>query len=353
VDSNRVVWFQNPTWKLRTIIQGQTKPDNVCIAAHDIDGDGQVDFALGAEWKPFNTKSGGTLQWLRRGKSLDEPWDVFPIADDIPTIHRIRFANLDGSGQPQLVVAPLMGQNSTAAKNWSESSVELAYFTIPKEPVKDRWAKRSINRTLSVVHNIHVADVDRDGQVDLLCASYEGVTWVHGATRSSPWKSDRIGAGDQSQPSKSRGASEVTLGRLGGRNAHQQYVATIEPWHGHQVVVYTPKAEAALEAPWQRRVIDDQLKWGHAVASADLTGTGRDTLVVGVRDTLSQDHPCGVRLYHPNADGTHWTRQLIDPGGVAVEDLTVADLNADGKPDIIAVGRATGNVRIYWNVQGR
>ena len=78
VDTNRVVWYENPTWKRRTIIEGQTRPDNVCIAAHDIDGDGQLDFALGADWKPFNTKSGGTLQWLKRGKTLDEPWTDVP-----------------------------------------------------------------------------------------------------------------------------------------------------------------------------------------------------------------------------------------------------------------------------------
>src|SRR5262249_39836503 len=35
VDTTRVVWYENPTWKRRPIIEGQTKPDNVCIAAHD------------------------------------------------------------------------------------------------------------------------------------------------------------------------------------------------------------------------------------------------------------------------------------------------------------------------------
>src|SRR3954454_1867196 len=43
VDVDRVVWYENPSWQRRTIIQGQTKPDNVCIAAADIDGDGQLD----------------------------------------------------------------------------------------------------------------------------------------------------------------------------------------------------------------------------------------------------------------------------------------------------------------------
>src|SRR5438105_4598033 len=64
VDTTRVIWFENPSWKRRTIIEGKTQPDNVCIAAHDIDGDGQLDFALGAGWNPGDTKAGGTLHWL-------------------------------------------------------------------------------------------------------------------------------------------------------------------------------------------------------------------------------------------------------------------------------------------------
>ncbi|MFM7918775.1 MAG: FG-GAP repeat domain-containing protein, partial [Planctomycetaceae bacterium] len=43
-----VIWYQQPGWGKRVILRDQTPPDNVCIAAHDIDGDGRVDFALGA-----------------------------------------------------------------------------------------------------------------------------------------------------------------------------------------------------------------------------------------------------------------------------------------------------------------
>lgn len=34
---------------------------------------------------------------------------------------------------------------------------------------------------------------------------------------------------------------------------------------------------------------------------------------------------------------------------MACEDLKIADLNGDGKLDIIASGRATKNLVIYWN----
>ena len=62
VDTTRVVWYENPTWKRRTIIEGGTRSRTTSASPrHDIDGDGQLDFALGADWKPFNTKAGGTL----------------------------------------------------------------------------------------------------------------------------------------------------------------------------------------------------------------------------------------------------------------------------------------------------
>ena len=347
VDKERVVWYENPTWKRRTIIEGQTKPDNVCIAAYDIDGDGQLDLALGAAWDPSNTKAGGTLQWLKRGKTLDEPWTLYPIGSE-PTVHRIRFADLDGRGRAQLVVAPLMGRQSTQKMNWMNGlPVRLLAFPIPKDPTRDRWVPEVIDQSLHVVHNFWpVASANGNG-MDLLTASYEGVNLLtHGV--SGKWSRQHIGAGNQANPQSNRGASEVKQGKL--KNG-QRFIATIEPWHGNQVVVYTPPADPA-KALWERHVLDERLKWGHAVWCADIDGDGDDELVIGVRDNLSnQAHErCGVRIYKAvDGSGSKWARHIVEDGGVAVEDLAVGDLNGAGRVDIVAAGRKTRNLRIYWN----
>jgi hypothetical protein len=348
VDTTRVVWYENPTWKRRTIIEGQTKPDNVCIAALDIDGDGQLDFALGADWHPANTKSGGTLQWLKRAKTLDEPWTVYPIGE-VPTLHRIRVADIDGNGKLALIVTPLQGRNSTTRGNWMDGApVAILAYRIPKDPIRARWVPETINQSLHVVHNFWPVPALNGNMQDLLIASYEGVNLLT-HTGADAWKCVPQGSGNQDNPKGSRGSSEVKTGTL---KSGSKFIATIEPWHGHQVVVYTEPKGPEL---WERHVIDDKLKWGHAVWCADLDGDGSDELIVGVRDDLSKnpDQRRGVRIYKAlDERGTRWERHFVDPGGVAVEDMAVADLNNDGRPDIVAVGRQTGNIRIYWN-EGR
>jgi hypothetical protein len=346
VDTNRVVWYSNPTWKRRTITEGTTALDNVCIAAHDIDGDGKLDFVLGAGWKPFDTKGGGTLQWLKQPADLDTPWKLYPIGDE-PTLHRIRFADLDGTGKPVLIAAPLMGRGSTGKANWMDGSpVRILSFRVPKDPIKDRWVPEPIDESLHVVHNFYPIHRHAAKGRDVLTASYEGVHRL--SKQGGKWSKQKLGTGNQDNPKGNRGASEIKMGSLGrGRD----FIATIEPWHGNQVVVYTPPAKDG--DLWTRHVIDDRLRWGHAVWCADLDGDGKDELVIGVRDNLSKaaGERCGVRVYKAlDERGTKWQRHLIDEGGVAVEDLACADLDGDGKIDIVAVGRATKNVRVYRNV---
>ncbi|HEY1187746.1 MAG TPA: VCBS repeat-containing protein [Gemmata sp.] len=362
VDQHKIVWYQNPGtpgagWKKFTILDGKTRPDNVCVAAIDIDGDGLPELVVGAAWKPFDTANAALLVWLKRGKVATDEWTMHELPCDEPCVHRVRCFDIDGDGKPEIVHVPLMGRGSSAKGLWTDGKpVRIVALKVPaKEPEKkENWKPTVLSEELNVCHNFALLGHSAAGgraMTGVLVTSYDGVHVLRGD--GTNWSVNKIGAGNQDNPKGSRGASEIKPGQVGKA---ARVIATIEPWHGNQVVTYTPKP-GTLQ--WERHVIDEQLRWGHAVWFADLDGDGADELVIGVRDdpnpklgdTFKERR--GVRVYKcTDGKGAKWDRTIIEGGGVAVEDLTVADLDGDGKPDIIAVGRATGNARIYWN-QGK
>jgi len=328
VSENRVLWYQSPSWKPRVIIKDQTPRDNVCIAPLDIDGDGKIDFALGAGW----TKT-GTIHWLSRGDSLDQPWRVHAIGEE-RWLHRMRFADVLGKGRPQLVISPL---NATVG-----SGVRLTAFEIPDDPRKQRWVPTVLNHELNRMHNHWHVDLDRDGVVDTITASREG---VHLVRRSRDgWTKTKLGAGVSGPNANQSGAGEIKLGRL---KDGAPFIATVEPMHGHTLAVYTGGGKVG--GAWQRQVVDKGFKRGHALWTADVDGDGADEIVFGHSDT-PKIH--GVNVYDAaDPQGKNWQKHVVDAGGVATEDLIVADLTGDGRPDIVAGGRATHNVKLYVNTK--
>jgi hypothetical protein len=119
--------------------------------------------------------------------------------------------------------------------------------------------------------------------------------------------------------------------------------------HGNSVVVYTRPAAGGLL--WNRHVLDESLKRGHAVWVADVDHDGSDELVIGHSDKgTGEIAGPGIYVYDCADDsGSSWTKHVVDDGGIATEDLIVDDLNGDGWPDIVAGGRATLNVKTYIN----
>lgn len=324
INPTQLAWFENPSWQRHVVVDGAAPRDHVTIAAHDIDGDGRVEIALGAGWNPRNTASGGELFLAtRRDPAGRGPWALTPIGAE-PTLHRIRWAALDG--RTRLIVTPLHGR-STAPPAWEGVGARVFALTPPAGTGATAWTSEVIDDTRHILHNFLVADFDGNGGDDLITASREGLTLL-----------TRDPGGAWSRRLLAEGApGEVALGRVGG---HRVF-GTIEPWHGTAVVIYVEGSDR-----WTRSVVDDAITGGHAVAWADFDGDGDDELVAGWRDA---EH--GLARYRIGGDGRIRDRQVIDRG-VAVEDLVVADLNADGRPDIVAGGRSTGNIRLFINERG-
>ena len=49
-DKDKIVWYQNPSWKKHQISGHLTKRDHVCVTARDLDGDGKAEIAVGGQW---------------------------------------------------------------------------------------------------------------------------------------------------------------------------------------------------------------------------------------------------------------------------------------------------------------
>lgn len=326
VTENRVLWYQNPGWQRHVIVEDQTLRDNVCIAPLDIDRDGKIDFALGAGW----TRD-GTLQWISGGESPREKWNVHAIGTE-PWLHRMRWGDVLQTGSPQLVVSPL---------NRSQGDgVRLLAFEVPADPQNDDWPLSVIDSSLNRLHNHWITDLDEDGRQDILTASQEGITLFK--REAKVWRKIQLSPGNSASQPEEQGAGEVKTGKLAGGG---KVIATIEPMHGHSVVVYTETSG------WERRVIDDTYGQGHAVWVADLDSDGNDEIIAGHREKGRGAVPePGVFIYQvEDAAGEKWTRTVLDQEGMAVEDLVAADVNGDGQIDIVAGGRATHNLRLYLN----
>jgi hypothetical protein len=310
INNTQLLWFENPSWTKHIVAEKITKHDNVCVAPEDIDGDGKMDFALGADWQASNTTSGGSLHWITHAG------EVHTIGEE-PTLHRIQWTDTDGDGRTELIVVPLHGRD-TKPVDWTEGpGARILAFRVPANPGVDPWPSEVIDDSLHVVHNF--ITIGRE----IWVASAEGI-FIFKPLREGKWSKQKIGQGSP---------GEIKLGHGQGKRR----LATVEPWHGNSIVVY----EEARPL-WKRRTIDSKVNQAHALSWADFDGDGQDELAVGWRGK-----PWGLAVYD-DAAGSSWAKTTID-NAVAVEDLTVADFNEDGRPDIVAGGRTTQNLRIYWN----
>jgi len=341
-----VAWYENPTWKPRPITTSTHK--NISLAPLFHPGFPARGLALASDFALDDSTRGGSLWWAEPAADWDREWRLDPLGK-IPTSHRLRWANLDGRGRLALVDAPLLGFGAVAPEY--KAPAPLTWFEMPeiyrrghafaKEAPPLEWPSHLIDESLTVVHGLNVLDWDGDGRDEILTASFEGVHLFHSAGYGAEltWTRAHLGEGDQQSRPK-RGASEIAVGKVAGK----RFLATIEPWHGDQLVVYSPARPGEL---WIRHVIDPSFHEGHALACADLDGDGNDEIVAGFRGP-------GTSLYvyyAADASGLRWDRQLLD-AEMAASGVVIADMNGDGRQDVVAIGSSTGNVKWYENHSG-
>ncbi|HEY2152392.1 MAG TPA: VCBS repeat-containing protein [Vicinamibacterales bacterium] len=318
-----LVWFENPGWQRHVIAADRKQMINT--SAYDLDGDGIPELALAEGFTTSPKTSTGVLSILMHNGDPAQPWTVKEI-DRVPTAHRLRWVDADGSGKKVLMLAPLIGPEAVAPDY--KSPVTIDYYRAPdfkRETVTDTFT--------GLIHGIEPMTWPGVKGQAVMSAGFMGI-YLH-KFANGKWTPTELIKGDPDPWPKS-GASDIALGHLG----KQRFIATIEPWHGNEIVVYRENGSS-----WPRQMIDDTITDGHAIIVSDFDGDGRDEIIVGQRGGARS-----LIMYSSSADGATWTRRVLDEGGMAGAGCAASDLNGDKRVDIVCIGTATANVKWYENV---
>jgi hypothetical protein len=325
-DKKQFAWYRNPTWQKFIIAENLTPRDNVCLAAEDLDGDGKCELAVGADWDPGDRQHSGAVFYMVAPPDRTQKWEPIKLHAE-PTVHRMRWLTLPDKGHG-LIVAPLHGRGADG-----KAGSRILLYRYPAD-VRGKWQTTLLDDSMHLTHGMEVTPehqvriAGREGVLDILLKDAKPTlakSWLVQPDIGYPFK----GAGE---------FRSVDFGTF----------ATVEPMHGNQLVVH--KADSARHVLSERLIEGHALAVGHVLGSASRhAGLAAGEIVVGWRGGGG-----GIHLFVP-LDGTYarWRESAVADSGIACEDLCLADLDDDGRLDVIASGRATHNVVIYWNHVGK
>ncbi|GAB3985663.1 VCBS repeat-containing protein [Spirosoma daeguense] len=349
-DQKEFVWYKNPgdktsLWKRYVMAANLTPQDNVCIAARDLDGDGKVEVAVGAGWSPAETNDStksGAVFYLIRPQDPTQRWEPVRLHHEVTT-HRMRWARV-GKSDYQLIVAPLHGLGN---KNGEGKGVRVWGYAFPKN-TRSTWKRYLVDSTMHLTHNFEIWEDGENGSATgLVLAGKEGGQLFE-------WQKTKWQAIDEESVRNALPMLNKNVDGIGEirRMDNGKSVATIQPMHGNLLQFetgdYSFKKPGKPVSEKEITLLTDDLSQGHALVCGDFLGLGTDQIVAGWRNP-NADKKVGIRLFKPSENDNMTGYVLDDSVRMACEDIQAADLDGDGDLDLIASGRATLNVLIYWN----
>jgi hypothetical protein len=380
--NNTIHWYENngaspPAWTSRTITT--TAQGSVRVFMADVDGDGDPDAITAAQSTDSN------ISWYENdGTPANGPWTHRTISTAVELPGMVVAGDLDGDGDVDIVstdehvsVEPFEpGQIA-----WYENKTIHRSATFPVETL--------VSTAADGARAAFAADVDGDGDLDILSASFNdnALRWYEndGTPNVGAWTARLVGS--------ATGATSVSAADIDG-DGDMDVIATASTdgrvlWFENNgasppsftsrtITAAAPNVAWAVPADingdgrmdvvsasfndntirwsvndgtpangaWGTLVVPSSLSGLRAVFAADVNGDGHVDILSASSD--------GKIVWYDNFSGTGtlWTPHTITTGAPGARSVFAADIDSDGNLDVLSASADDGTIRWYQNVLG-
>jgi len=297
--------------------------------ALDVDGDGNLDFIAAGDWQ-----SNEIWWWRNPYPNMDQPWKRYLIKNAGGNKHHDqRAGDFDGSRRPQIVF-------------WNQDSHGLFIARAPDDPIHaDTWQITRIYRYstdsqpeqlgespdwkgVNEHEGLSVIDLDGDGKPDIV----GGGRWFRNLTEKPGeyrFEENVIDARYQ--------FSRAAAGRLIKNSPRPQVVFVVGDGDG-PLMWYE-----WVKGTWMPHKIAD-IHFGHSLQIADFDGDGN--LDIFCAEQRLDGANAAAKAYIFFGDGKGNFTPSVVAEGLDFHEAKAADLNGDGRIDIVAKPYNFGSPRV-------
>lgn len=296
-----VFWYKRTEdgWK-KYVIEEDTLPIEAGGAFHDLDGDGDLDIVFGAD------ASDNRMWWWENPYPEFEPnlpWKRYKIKNSGAKKHHDQlFGDFDGDGEVELVF-------------WNQGDNKLFIAEVPEIHKKiGPWPYTEIFSSDSESEGLSIGDIDLDGKPDLV----GGGRWFKhlGGNTYDPEIIDdsqrfsRVKVGQL----KKGGRPEVVFAVGEGVGSLKWYEWVDGEWIGHDLSGF-------------------EVDHGHSLEIEDMDGDGNLDIFSAEMRLDGKNEDAKTWIFYGDGGGNFTKREIA--AGFGNHESKVGDLDGDGDPDIL------------------
>ncbi|HXH28224.1 MAG TPA: VCBS repeat-containing protein, partial [Candidatus Polarisedimenticolia bacterium] len=318
-----IAWYENtdgqgtfgPAQAITTSASGAAS-----VVAADVDGDGDLDVVSASEFDD-------TVAWYENTDGQGSFGPKQTISSSASGATSVAVADLDRDGDLDVIAAlPLV-----ATVVWYENTDGQGSF----------GAAQTVTTTASIASSVYAADVDADGDLDVLCASSgnDTVAWYENTNGQGSFGSA------QAITTTAAGAYSVVAADVDGDGDLDVLSASVDDdavrWFENETI----HKHGAFS--WAGGITKSAVGVS-SVFVADLDGDGD-------LDALSASQGDNQVAWYENTDGQggFWTVRIIASNAIGASSVFAGDMDGDGDLDVVAAISSNDTVVWYENEDGQ